>query len=101
MRKKRGVRLTLNRATALAVASLGSIGSAAAFEIPMGESDVKARWDNTIKYSTAYRLHNPSERIAGGDAGDDVSGGDEAIDGLTTGMDLVLNRACALPVSIY
>ena len=69
MRKKRGVRLALNRATALAVASMGSIGSVAAFEIPMGESDVKARWDNTIKYSTAYRLHNPSERIAGGDAG--------------------------------
>jgi len=32
---------------------------------------------------------------------DDVSGGDDAIDGLTTGMDLVVNRACALPVSIY
>lgn len=41
---------------------------AMAFDIPVSNSDVKVRWDNTVKYSAAYRVNNPSERVAGGDA---------------------------------
>lgn len=72
MSETRGARWALKpliQATAIAVASMGCIGEVTAFEIPLGESDVKARWDNTFKYSTAYRLSDPSERVAGGDAG--------------------------------
>ena len=30
-----------------------------AFEFETNDPDLKMRWDNTIKYSTIYRLHNP------------------------------------------
>ena len=33
--------------------------SASALEFDTGNPDLKIRWDNTIKYSAAYRLHNP------------------------------------------
>lgn len=77
MSKKRGNRWVLKpliQATAMAFASIGCIGQVAAFEIPMGESGITTRWDNTFKYSTAYRLKNPSERIATGDAGTPAPG---------------------------
>lgn len=54
--------------------SLGWGQTAAAFEIPVENSDLKVRWDNTVKYSAAYRLHNPSERVAGGASGAPVPG---------------------------
>ena len=47
-----------SKATALLVALLVT-GSASAVEIQSG-SDAKMRWDNTFKYSTAWRLKNPS-----------------------------------------
>lgn len=52
---------------ALTVGLLGAASSATAFDLSQGESDVKVRWDNTLKYSISSRLSNPSERIAGGD----------------------------------
>jgi len=33
--------------------------SAHAFQFETEDSDLKIRWDNTVKYSTIYRLHNP------------------------------------------
>jgi hypothetical protein len=33
--------------------------SAHAFQFETEDSDLKIRWDNTIKYSTIYRLHDP------------------------------------------
>ncbi|MBW7902909.1 MAG: DUF1302 domain-containing protein [Rhodocyclaceae bacterium] len=54
--------------------SLGWGQTAAAFEIPVENPDLKVRWDNTVKYSAAYRLHNPSERVAGGASGAPVPG---------------------------
>lgn len=54
-------------------AVLGALGIAGisfpsyAFEFDTG-SDAKVRWDNTVKYSTAYRLHDPSNRIVTGDS---------------------------------
>ena len=38
--------------------------SAQAFEIDDGTSDVKMRWDNTIKYTSAWRLKDPDLAIA-------------------------------------
>ena len=45
----------------LALAAIFAFPAAQAFEFDMGESDVKMRWDNTIKYSTIYRVRNPDE----------------------------------------
>jgi hypothetical protein len=36
---------------------------AAAFQFDTGNSEVKLRWDNTLKYSAAYRLKKPSARL--------------------------------------
>lgn len=59
---------------ALALAATFAFPAAHAFEVDTGESDVKVRWDNTIKYSTMYRLHDPDRQQlaeqAGSPAGD-------------------------------
>jgi hypothetical protein len=59
---------------ALALAATFAFPAAHAFEFDMGESDVKMRWDNTIKYSTMYRVRDPdSAQLAaqvGSPAGD-------------------------------
>jgi hypothetical protein len=47
---------------AILVTAICSTG-AHAFEIE-GFSDVKARWDNTIKYTAAWRLNNPDLSVA-------------------------------------
>lgn len=51
-------RLALTVATCWAAA-----GSVQALEIPVGNSDVKVRWDNTLKYSAAWRLKDPSAKL--------------------------------------
>ena len=45
---------------------LGLVGPGQAFEIDTG-SDVKLRWDNTIKYSLSWRVQDPSNRLLNGD----------------------------------
>lgn len=45
---------------ALAIAAMLAAGQALAFEIESDNPDVKMRWDNTIKYSNAFRLKAPS-----------------------------------------
>jgi len=53
--------------SALAVAAwLCLAGSAQAFEVETGQPDLKILWDTTLKYSTAFRLKNPSSAIVGG-----------------------------------
>ncbi|MBH2042288.1 MAG: DUF1302 domain-containing protein [Comamonadaceae bacterium] len=47
--------------------------SASAFEFDTGNSDVSIHWDNTIKYSNAFRLKDQSSKLladANGDDGD-------------------------------
>jgi hypothetical protein len=36
---------------------------ALAFQIDTGESDVRLRWDNTLKYSNAFRVKDQSEKL--------------------------------------
>jgi hypothetical protein len=53
--------LTRSRLIAAAVAlQCGAFGTVHAAEFDTGTPDFKLRWDNTLKYSAAYRLHNPS-----------------------------------------
>ncbi len=52
--------------TALAVAMLVQFGAAPqawAFEFDTGNPDLKVLWDNTLKYSTAWRLRDPSSKL--------------------------------------
>jgi hypothetical protein len=56
------------RVSALAAAAwlcLSSTG-ASALQVDTGNEDFKVLWDTTFKYSTAYRLKNPSQAIVGG-----------------------------------
>ncbi|KEA63075.1 hypothetical protein ADIMK_2599 [Marinobacterium lacunae] len=64
------------RPTALACALMMATGSAQAFEIEMGDSDLQLRWDNTVKYSTAFRVDDRSPGLASTqfDAGFNVVG---------------------------
>lgn len=70
MAKKKYSRRLQKQVLSLFCCSIGFGQAAVAFEIPLGSSDVKLRWDNTVKYSVMYRLKNPSERVAGGDSMD-------------------------------
>ena len=58
----------------VAVAMAMTCGTAQAFRFDTGSDDLKIRWDNTIKYSTIYRLEDPDEkqlaRYVGSPAGD-------------------------------
>ena len=46
-------------ATTAAIALCAAPAGVAAMEIDTGNPDVTARWDNTFKYSSMYRLNNP------------------------------------------
>ncbi|MEJ2393752.1 MAG: DUF1302 domain-containing protein [Candidatus Thiodiazotropha sp.] len=48
-----------------AVAMVMACGNAQAFRFDTGSDDLKIRWDNTLKYSTIYRLHDPDETQLG------------------------------------
>ncbi|WNC08029.1 DUF1302 domain-containing protein [Pseudomonas coleopterorum] len=51
----------------LALAALwGSVPLAQAFDFETGNPDVRARWDNSIKYSSAWRTKSPSSRLTEG-----------------------------------
>lgn len=42
--------------------SLSSV--ALAFQVDTGSPDFRLSWDNTVKYSAAWRLHNPDSKVA-------------------------------------
>jgi hypothetical protein len=52
------------RPTALDCVLMMAADSAQAFEIEMGDFDLKLRWDNTVKHSTAFRVDDRSPRLA-------------------------------------
>lgn len=47
-----------------------TVGQAQAFEVDLGDSDFRLRWDNTVRYNWAMRLQDQSHLIdrAGGGA---------------------------------
>lgn len=47
----------------VAIALSGASLNAAAFQVDTGESGVKVTWDNTVKYSTAWRMKNPDPAL--------------------------------------
>ena len=50
-------------ALCMAAAGLLAAPGAGALELDTGNPTLKARWDNTIKYSTAFRLKNPAAEL--------------------------------------
>jgi hypothetical protein len=61
---------------AVAVASAFSMPAAQAFNIDTGNSDLKVNWDNTVKYTAAYRINNPDQNVAISSANPNVDFGD-------------------------
>lgn len=66
------------RRKALVVAVSAVLMSNAAFAVVIdtGDSDITARFDNTIKYTSAYRLNNPSQKVAASTVNPNVDAGD-------------------------
>ncbi|WP_237151049.1 DUF1302 domain-containing protein [Pseudomonas sp. ADAK13] len=48
---------------AAALAAVGWVHHAGAFEIDTGDSDVRLRWDNTLKYNAAWRVKDRDSKL--------------------------------------
>lgn len=53
----------INWAVSIALLSMLVAMDVNAFEFDTGNPEVKARWDNTVKYSAAWRLKDPSAKL--------------------------------------
>jgi len=54
--------------------------SAGAFQIDTGNSDLRVRWDNTLKYSSAWRLEDQSSKLSKSQVSLNQDDGDRAFD---------------------
>lgn len=52
--------------------------AAHAFQVDTGNPDFKLRWDNTVKYSAAWRTQNPSSKLTQGQVALNQDDGDRA-----------------------
>ena len=59
----RKVRATLWVGSVVALGSLMAAPSAWSMDIDTGNPDVKFRWDNTLKYSSTYRVNGPDKNL--------------------------------------
>jgi hypothetical protein len=64
------------RKLVVAMSALLVVQGVGASEIDTGNSDLKVRWDNTIKYSTALRLKDRSPELVDAPASPNVDDGD-------------------------
>lgn len=70
-------------ASAMAIAAtfvLVRPGAAVALDINTGVDDLKLRWDNTVKYTAAFRIEDPSQDVAASTANPNVDFGDLSFD---------------------
>ena len=51
-----------------------------AFQVDTGNPDFKLRWDNTVKYSAAWRTQNPSHKLTEGQVALNQDDGDRAFE---------------------
>ena len=68
------------RAIGAAIAALGAASAAQAFQFDTGDPDYSLTWNNTFKYTAAWRLQDASSRIATSFAQPNVDYGDKALD---------------------
>src|ERR1700712_3065007 len=52
--------------------------AAHAFQVDTGNPDFSLRWDNTVKYSAAWRTQNPSSKLTEGQVALNQDDGDRA-----------------------
>lgn len=72
----------------LAVAMLAlTAGVSQAFELDSGVPDLRVRWDNTLKYSAAWRTHDADSRLTEGQGALNLDDGDRNF-----GKGLISNR---------
>ncbi|HJV24526.1 MAG TPA: DUF1302 domain-containing protein [Aromatoleum sp.] len=72
-----------------ALAALSAASGASAFQIDGGDSDVRMTWDNTIKYSAAWRTRSADSRVADNSLGVQANTNDGD---LNFGRGLISNR---------
>lgn len=65
-------------ALTFAAALVGSASQVQAFEIPTDNPDFSVRWDNTVKYSSAWRLKDQSSKLSDGTVSRNQNDGDRA-----------------------
>jgi hypothetical protein len=63
MKKRQSHRTLTRRLTVIGVASI-MVSGVQAIELDTGNPDITAHWDNTVKYSNAYRLMDASPSLA-------------------------------------
>jgi len=63
----------LGRLAAASMVVALAVPAAQAFEIQTGDPDLKLTWDNTLKYSNAFRVRSASQSIVGGQNYDTAS----------------------------
>ncbi len=59
---------------------IGAAQQAHAFEIDMGDPDLRVRWDNTIKYSNAWRVKDQNSKLVDGASALNQDDGDRNFD---------------------
>lgn len=62
------------------IAIMMQMGQARAATIETGQPDLKVRWDNTFKYSAAFRVKDASQDVAASYANPNVDAGDLSLD---------------------
>ena len=53
----------ISSSVSIALLSLLATANVQAFEITTDNPDIKARWDNTVKYSASWRMEDPSSSL--------------------------------------
>ena len=72
---------------AVGITVMLQFGLAQAFQIDTDNADLKVSWDNTFKYTAAYRAKDPSQSVAASSVNPNVDAGD-----LNLGRGLINNR---------
>jgi len=67
---------SLSRYMLTALCAASTVGGAQAFTIDSGNSDIKMSWDNTVKYSTGWRVADIDRRVADNSLGPQVNTND-------------------------
>lgn len=65
---------------ALAIMLVGAAPLAQAFQFETGNPDLRLRWDNTFKYSAAWRTDKQSDKLVGGQSTLNLDDGDRNFD---------------------
>lgn len=74
--RQRLFRLNPARAAIACAFGLTLAAPAFAFQFDTDSTDTKIRWDNTVKYTAAWRLHDPDQAVAASAANPNVDFGD-------------------------